>query len=224
MRSVKILVLFAFALLVIQGCAASRTEMTGKFNLPSQVNADADKVSVFFHFRHMTQQHGWDSIPKLQAQGVKDFNNLFRDSLVEINNISRYDTFTESPADVDSPARREELETFKKANDYTISVDFFEESSFKQQCFSGIISLCSLTIIPMPYTWDYTITANVTDKNGKLLRSYNRKASLNQWTQVLLMFAYPFYPYEGKREEIYSEALHDIFSQIETEKILKKQG
>jgi hypothetical protein len=74
----------------------------------------------------------------------------------------------------------------------------------------------------MPYTWDYTITANLTGKDGKVIRTYQRKASLNQWMQALLMFAYPFYPIEGKREEIYSEALHDIFRQIETEKILKK--
>ena len=221
MQKVKLFILL-IALVAMQGCVASRTEMTGKFNQLSQSNPDPGKVSVFFNFRHISQQHGWDSIPKLKSQGVNDFNNIFRDSLVEIGNISRYDTFTESPTDVDSPKRREELDSFKKTNDYTISLDFFEESSFQQQCFSVIISLCSLTVIPMPYTWDYTITAKVTDKNGRQAGTYQRKASLSQWTQALLLFAYPFYPYEGKREEIYSEALHDIFKQIENERVLKK--
>lgn len=222
MSKVKPLVLLMMALVVLQGCVASRTEMTGKFNQPPRGGPEPDKVSTFFHFRHIAQQHGWDSIPKLKAYGVNDFNNLFRDSLTEISNISRYDTFTESPADVESPKRREELDAYRKANDYTISLDFYEESSFQQQCFSGIISLVSLTAIPMPYTWDYTITAKVTDRDGNLAGTYQRKASLSQWTQALLLFAYPFYPYEGKREEIYSEALHDIFKQIENERVLKK--
>jgi len=221
MKKMTFFVLFFTAFIALQGCIASRTELTGKFNQPSQSSPELSKVSVFFHFRHISQQHGWDSIPKLKAQGVTDFNNIFRDSLVEIKNISKYDTFTESPADIDIPKRREELASYKISNDYTIDLDFYEESSFQQQCFSGIISLLSLTIIPMPYTWDYTISANVYAKNGSLAGAYERKAQLNQWTQALLLFAYPFYPYEGKREEIYSEALRDIFKQIESEKALK---
>lgn len=221
MRRIVVFALLVMGALLLQGCATSRTEMTGKFSRPYQLNPDAGKVSVFFHFRHMSQQHGWDSIPKLRAQGVNDFNNLFRDALVELSNVARYDTFTESPADIDAPKRREEQAAFRKANDYTIVMDFFEETSFSQQVLSGMVSLCSLTVIPMPYTSDYTITANVTDRNGKRVGTYQRKASLNQWTQALLLFAYPFYPYEGKREEVYSEALHDIFKQIETERSLK---
>jgi hypothetical protein len=74
----------------------------------------------------------------------------------------------------------------------------------------------------MPYSWDYTITANLYDKDGKLISSYQRKATLSNWVQVVLMFFYPFHPLEGKREMIYTESLHDIFRQIETEKVLKK--
>jgi hypothetical protein len=74
----------------------------------------------------------------------------------------------------------------------------------------------------MPYSWDYTITANLYDRNGKLIRSYQRKSTLDNWMQVFLIFAYPFHPLEGKREQIYSESMHDIFRQIEAEKVLKK--
>jgi predicted alpha/beta-hydrolase family hydrolase len=60
------------------------------------------------------------------------------------------------------------------------------------------------------------------DKKGSLVRRYQRKATLDNWVEALLIFAYPFYPVEGKREEIYSDSLHDIFRQIEAEKVLKK--
>ncbi len=209
-------------IVLLTGCAASRSQVTGAFNQPSEKNLGADKVSVFFQFRHLSQEHGFDSIPKLQAQGVKDFDNLFRDALVEMSNVSSYVTFTEAPSDVSNPKRRQEFEKLRSEHDFTLKVDFFEESSFKQQCLSGTISLLSLTLIPMPYTWEYTITANLSDKNGKHAGTYQRKATLDNWMQALLIFAYPFYPIEGVREEIYEESLHDIFRQIETEKVLKK--
>jgi len=207
---------------LLSGCAGTRSEITGKFDRPAEKNSGAEKVSLFFHFKNLAQQHGFDSIPKLHAYGVKDFDNLFRDALPEISNISFYDTFLESPQDVNNLKRRQELDGFKSSHDYTVEIAFLEESSFKQQCFSGTISLLTLTIIPMPYSWDYTITANVMDKKGVNVRSYQRKATLDNWVEALLIFAYPFYPLEGSREEIYSESLHDIFRQIEAEKILKK--
>ena len=68
---------------------------------------------------------------------------------------------------------------------------------------------------------DYTITANVYD-HGKMVRSYQRKSTLDNWVQTFLIFAYPFYPLENKREQIYAESMHDILRQIEAEKVLKK--
>lgn len=216
------LTLAAAAMLCMCGCIATRTEIAGRFDQPAAKNLGADKVSVFFHFRNLAQQHGFDSIPKLNTYGVKDFSNLFRDALPELSNISQYNTFVESPNDVNVPKRRQELESYRNSHDYSLEITFFEESSFKQQCFSGTVSLLSLTLIPMPYSWDYTITANLMDKKGNNLRTYQRKATLDNWVEALLIFAYPFYPLEGKREEIYSASLHDIFRQVETEKVLKK--
>jgi len=207
---------------MLTGCIATRSEIQGSFTGQADKNTAAEKVSVLFLFKHMGQQHGFDSIPKLKGTGVKDFDNLFRDALPEISNISLFNTFMELPGDVNLLKRRQELENFKSSHDYTVELIFFEESSFKQDCLSGTISLLSLTIIPMPYSWDYTITARLLDKKGTTVRSYERKATLDNWVEALLIFAYPFYPVEGKREEIYSASLHNIFRQIEAEKVLKK--
>jgi hypothetical protein len=219
LRSPLAIVLLLSALLA--GCAASRSAVEGAFDRPVQPNLNAERVSVLFLFRHETQMHGFDAIPKLQVTGVKDFAILFADALREISNISRFETFTELPNDVNEPKRRAELETARAAMDYTIEIDFLEESSFKQQCLSATISILSLTAIPMPYDWDYTIRARVDARDGRRTASLQRKATLTNWMEAFLIFAYPFYPLEGKREEIYSETLHDMFRQIETEKILK---
>jgi hypothetical protein len=206
---------------LLAACAAERSPLQGAFDRPRETNANAPKVSVLFLFRHLSQQHGWDAIPKLQFTGVKDFDNLFRDALGEISNISSYETFTEMPDDVNSPKRREALAASRAAADYVIEIDFFEESSFKQQCLSGTISLLSLTLVPMPYDWDYTITTRIDDKGTRRVASYQRKATLTNWIETVLVFAYPFYPLDGKREEIFSQSLHDTFRQIDAEKVLK---
>ncbi len=206
---------------LLAGCAASRSQLTGSFNRQAEKNYEADTTTVCFLFRHLSQMHGYDTIPKLKEQGVSDFNNIFRDALPEITSIASYTTFTESPADVNDPKRREELAKMRADSDYTLKIDFFEETSFKQQFLNGTISLLTLTVIPMPYSWDYTISAELYDHSGRLKRSYERKATLNNWVEIFLIFAYPFHPLEGKREAIYSEALHDIFRQIEAERVLK---
>ena len=206
----------------LAGCAASRSEITGAYTSPVEKNIGAERVSVFFLFRQLQQEHGFDASQKLKAFPVKDFPNLFRDSLNEISNLSSYDTDNELPSDVDNPKRRQMRDELRKNNDYTLEISILEESSFKQQCFSGTISLLTLTLIPMPYSWDYSLNGKLFDKSGKLVRSYQRSAKLDNWLEAFLIFAYPFYPVEGKREEIYSGFLHDVFRQIESEKVLKK--
>lgn len=211
------------ATMLLSGCIATRSEIMGVYSRPAEQNLGAEKVSVFFLFRHLGQQHGLDSIPKLKATvDIKDFDNLFRDALGEITSISSYDTFTESPNDVNMPKRRQDLKNLRAKHDYTLEVSIFEESTFSQQFLSAWVNLLSMAIIPMPYSWDYTVTVKVSEKSGKLLQTYERKATLDNWVEAMLIFAYPFYPLDGKREEIYAESLHDIFKQIEAEKILKK--
>lgn len=207
---------------IVSGCAASRSPISGIYNGTADKKPGAQKVSIFFLFRNLTQQHGMDSIPKLRDHGIKDFNNLFRDSLAEISNISQYTTFFESPNDINAPKRRQEKEGFRASHDFTVEFTFLEESSFKQDMLSGTISVLSLTLVPMPYSWHYTISANIYDQQGNIVRTYLRKATLDNWVQAFLIFAYPFHPLEGKREQIYAESMHDIFRQIEAERVLKK--
>lgn len=208
-------------LAALPACVAARTPIVGRFDRPYEPHLNAPPVSVLFVFRHETQWHGFDAIPKLQTVAVKDFQNLFGDALREISNIGRYDTFTVLPNDVNDPQRRDALAAAKAAMDYVVEIDLAEESSFRQQCFSGTVSLLTLAIIPMPYDFDYTVRARVFDKGGRKVAALQRKGTLTSWVELFLVFAYPFYPFEGKREEIYSESLHDLFGQLETEKVLK---
>jgi hypothetical protein len=215
------LVMTLLCLLLLSGCAATRSEIREAYTAPVAKRSDSGKVSVFFLFRHLEQSHGLDTIPKLKGTGVKDFDNLVRDSLSELGNLGKFSTDTELPTDVNSPERREKREANRGKHDFTVEISIFEESSFRQQCFSAVVSTLSLTAVPMPYSWDYTVTATVYDKGGARVKEYRRAATLNNWLQGLLVFAYPFYPLEGKREEIYSETLHNIFRQMDGERVLK---
>jgi hypothetical protein len=206
---------------LLAGCAASRSPLTGAFARPAEPNLGAEPVSVLFVFRHEKQRHGFDTITKLQYSGVTDFDDLFRDALGEISNVSRYETFSELPSDVNKPERREQLVAARAAFDYVIEIEFLEESSFKEQFLSGTIATLSMTLIPVPFDWDYTISATVARKGGTRVAQYQRKATLSNWLQAFLIFVYPFHPLEGKREAIISESLHDILREIEAAKVLR---
>ena len=47
---------------MLAGYAASRSPVSGAFNRPAERNLGAEKVSVFFLFRHLEQKHGYDLI------------------------------------------------------------------------------------------------------------------------------------------------------------------
>lgn len=214
----------ALALLLVgllSGCLATRSELVGIFGRSVEPDRNAQPVSVLFVFRHEAQQHGFDTIPKLQASGVKDFNDLFRDALTEISNISRYETFTVLPTDVNDPERREKLRSAQESLDYEIEIEFLQESSFKQDALMATICLMSAAVVPVPFRWDYSIRTTVHRKGGARVARYERRATLSNWVQAFLIFAYPFYPIEGKREEIFSDSLHDTFRQIEAEGVLE---
>lgn len=221
---VDLLPVFLLLMLALSGCAASRSEIMGAYTGPVEKNAGAEKVSVFFLFRQVQQQHGMDAVPRLMKNfPVKDFDDIFRDSLQEISNIGDYSVDIEQPNDVNIPERRKERERLRASHDYTLDIRIVEESSFTQRCFSGIISLLSLSLIPVAYSWEYTMNFDIYDKSGKLVRHYKRQAELSEWIEAFLIVAYPFHPLERKREEIYSGFLHDVFRQIESEKVLRRQ-
>lgn len=220
-RRAGVLLVVAVAV-VLSGCAATRSPVQERYGGSALKNVGAEPVSLLLYFRHLAQQRGYDTIPKVQATGVRDFDDVLRNALTEITNLSAYTTFTEGPNDVNLPARREEAQRLREKHDFSLDVTVLVESSFKQNFLSGTVSVLSLTILPAPYSWDYTITADLRDRSGKLVKSYVRKATLTNWVDIFLIFSYPFYPMEGKREEIYSESLRDIFRQVEAEKVLKK--
>lgn len=208
------------------GCAAFRSDIQGKFGPAREGRqAEAGKVSVFFLFSHYEQARGWDAIPKLRHRGavVKDFDNLFRDALGEVGNIGSYVTDTEQPNDVNQPEIRKARERNRAENDYTVAFRFSEETSFAKQAIAALVSTVSLTVVPAPYKTDHALDVTVFDRAGNRVAAYRRTATLTNWIETLLLFAMPFHPLEGKREEIYSEFLHDVLRQIEHDRVLTRK-
>ncbi|OQX95651.1 hypothetical protein B6I21_04330 [candidate division KSB1 bacterium 4572_119] len=219
----KILILFL--ILTLTSCASFKSSIKGKFITPSIKNYGAERVSVFFIFSHQRQTKGFDAIPKLdnKYQRISGFDDFFQDALNEFSNIKNYSTFTEYASDVNEPKRRALKDSLWQTHDYIIKMKFKREKSFSKYFLGVIASTATVTLLPIPYTNSYSVDVEVFNSAGQLLGNYSRKSSIVKWVQSLLIFMYPFHPEKRKREEIYVEFLHDIFKQIETEKILIKQ-
>jgi len=219
----------AAVVFVASGCAASRSSLRGAFQgvpspAPAQV-APAERVSVAFIFTHLHQNKGWDVIPKLHHQDryANGFYDLFREALPALTNLGPYATFTDRADDVTYPKRRAERDSLAVgSHDFTVNMRFLRETSFPRQALGTIASVVTVTTIPVPYARHYSLTAQVMDHSGRLLRIYQREATVTQWVQALLVFVYPFHPETRKTDEVYLEFLKDIFREMEADGVLRR--
>ena len=222
--SSKIILISLVLIFLTLNCATFKSEINGKFDSTVEKNYGADGVSVFFVFSHLRQTKGYDAIPKLddKRQRISGFDDFFRDALNEFSNIKKYSVFTNYASDVNDPQRRAIRDSLMTTHDFVMKIKFMREKSFAKHFLGKIVSTATLTLFPIPYTYSYSATLELYDSKGHLIKNYSRKASLNKWVQTFLIFIYPFHPEKRKKEEIYVEFLHDIFRQIESEKVLRK--
>ena len=204
------------------GCASFRSDLESAYQGEVKRNPDTKPVSVVFVFSHVRQTLGLDAIPKLVAkqQNVSGFDEILGDALPEISNLGSYATYTEEAADVNRPERRAVRDSLMRVSDYTIKIRIESTKRFTKHFLGALASTVTATILPVPYVKAYSLKAQVFDRKRLLLATYTRQAHLTKWVEALLVFAYPFYPEERKREEIYMDFLHDTFRQIESEGVL----
>jgi hypothetical protein len=206
---------------VIVGCASFRSEIRGGFEGEAKRNTGADRVKVLFIFSHVRQIKGLDAIPILENKNeiVPTFDDLFKEALPELSNIDHYSTYTDYASDVNHPERRAQRDSLIAASDYYIELKFKKEKKFSSYFLKTLTSIATASLLPLPYTQSYSLETIVYNNQMKLIATYHRDAKLTRWVQPLLIFAYPFYPFERKREEIYLGFMHDTFLQIESESV-----
>jgi hypothetical protein len=219
---IKNLGLLLVAILMI-GCATFRSGVEGRYGYEPIKNFNAKRVDVGFIISHYRQVQGLDVIPKLEKnhERIQGFDDIFIDALKELSNIKSYATHTNYSSDVNDPKRRVLKDSIIRSNDYIFEIQILRQRSFSKNFFGMIGSVISATVLPIPYKLNYSFTVDVYDSKYSLIKSYSRKASVTRWVETLFIFLYPFYPENRKKEELYVDCLHDIFKQIESEKILK---
>ncbi len=221
-KSILLGMILFFQILLFAGCAAFRSEIKGNVEFEAEKKNPTGKISLLFVFSHYHQVKGFDAIPKLAGknQRVSGFDDFLRDALKEFKSVEHYATFTEYPSDVNDPERRAEKDSLIKSYDYVLKMEFLEEVSFPKYMLGGIFSTLSATLLPVPYTKSYSVKAQLFNRNGQLINTYTRHASITKWVELFLIFAYPFYPEKREIEEVYLGFLHNIFKQIEHDNAL----
>ncbi|TFH00797.1 MAG: hypothetical protein E4H13_06560 [Calditrichales bacterium] len=218
-RSIFIGILFVY-IVMLTGCAASRTDIVGLYG-GEQKFTKKQRVKALFDFFYYTKQTGRDAISKSRSySGVSGFNDIFKESIKELTNISEFETFYNLSDHIDDPEIRKQKEDKIERSDYVIKLEFLQENSFSKHVLGAIVSICSFDLIPIGYTWDYTFTATIIKKGEGIIGKYSRQASVTNWFQIALIVLYPFHPEEAKTEQVYLESLTNLFKQIEDENVL----
>ncbi len=218
----KLIVILAGLVFIFTGCASFRSGIQGKYEGTAEKNFGAGKVAVLFIFDHYKQAKGYDAIPKMEKkfQIIDEFDDLFIDALNELSNVGKYNTYTEFSSDVADPKRRAEKDSLLTVHDYIFRIKFKKENSFAQYFLGALFSSASATLLPIPYKKNYSINVSIYNSQDVLIKTYTREASITKWVQSALIFIYPFYTEKKKTEEIYIAFMHDIFRQVEAEKVL----
>lgn len=226
MKSLKLksTLLVIIILPFVIGCATFRSNMVGKYESTPEKNFNAKGVKVGFIFSHYHQVKGLDVIPKLEdPRGrIRGFDDLFLDALKEFSNIKSYNTYTNYSSDVNEPKRRALRDSLINHSDFVIEMRILNQRSFAKHFFGVLGSTLTATILPIPYKYNYYFNVEVFDKNHALVKTYSRSDAVTKWVETLMIFLYPFYPEDRVKEELYVNCLHDVFKQIESEKILNK--
>lgn len=207
--------------LSLTGCVSMRSDVEGLYK-EQYAYVKKKPVKVFFDFYHYKKDVGLDVIPKLLYRAaIPDYDDIFKEAFKNLTNISEFETFTNRSDDISDRARLQKRDSAVLRADYTVKVEIQRTKSFITHFLAGMVSTVSATLIPMPYSWDYTINVSVINKERDVAAKYNRQASVTTWYQVLLVPIYPFATEDMKNEEIYIEMLSDIFRQMDHEGVLK---
>ena len=214
--------LSAFSLVLFVGCATFRSDLHGAYKGSVDKNPSSKPVSVLFHFTLVEQEMGYDAIPKVvgKMSMIRSFDDVFHDASRELTNLGKYTTFTEEASDVNHPERRATRDSLIGLYDYTMRIRFVKEKRFIPQFFAGFAMTITATIVPVPFHQWYRMESDVYARDGKLVGTYKREVNLAKWVELFLVFAYPFYPEDRKREEAMLIMFHDTFKQIDVEKVL----
>ena len=217
------IILAALMMMTLMGCAAFRSDLNGAYQGKVERNLNSRPASALFVFTHVRQTLGYDALPKIvgKTSMIRSFDDVFSNALNEFGNLGKYATFTEEASDVNRPERRATRDSLKTQYDYTVKIRIVEEKRFAATFFAGLTSTVSATLIPVPYRQSYRMETEVFSKEGKPVASYHRQVYLSKWVEMFLLFVYPFYPEDRKREEVFMAMLHDTFRQMDSEKVLQ---
>lgn len=209
--------------LLLASCATFRSDIHGESGLAAEKIPGIEPVDVLFISRHLTQTKGLDAIPKLQnrRQIISGFDDILLDATAEFSNLNRYAAYTEFSSDMSDPKRMALKDSLMASYSWRLALEFRTERSFINYFLGSIGSTLSLTLLPVPYRHYFHLNVNVYDGQGRFVNGYKRSASTSKWVQALLLPVYPFHTEKRKTEEIYVAFLHDVFREIEHDKILR---
>lgn len=210
-------------ILLTSGCATFKTEIEGSSGLTPDKSLGAEPVDILFMSRHLVQTRGLDAVPKLQNrwQILDGYDDILLDATNEFSNLNRYAAYTEFSSDMSDPKRIALKDSLLKSYEWRITMQFRKEKSFSKYFLGTIGSVLTLTLVPIPYAHQYYMNVEVFDGEGKLTKTYTRSAETKKWVEAFLLPIYPFHTEKRKTEEIYVEFLHDVFREIDADKILR---
>jgi hypothetical protein len=194
----------AAAVFLATGCATFPQDGVPHVDKLPDKSAYAHKPSVFFDATMVVDMSGGKNPPAANKPGTDKFKEI----VAKVANESAM--FSASTMD---PFKGRDM-------DYTVKLELANRGDSGSAAVSGFITGFTLFIIPGKATDEYRLTANVTDRSGRKLGSYQLNDSVDTWLGIW------FIPFAAKSPatvvpQVWENMFKKILENISNDKLMQ---
>ena len=159
-----LLVVCLLVLSAMTGCASFPQKELAKVGKMPDVSQYKNKPSVYIGFKFLRGNPGDPKAVEVNAVKDKIMPMLEK----SINEMGLFSSVT--------------FDEFKKdSTNYTIKLSYYNHGDVGPAAISGFITGLTLFIIPGAATDNYTLVAQIIDRNGQVVKAYQNKDSITTW-------------------------------------------
>lgn len=196
---------------ILQGCTFSNNLGLGDYvQHPTAAKAPKSAPKAGFYVTCTSIARNYDQVVKATPCSSLSLTSIF-DLSVQQEVLGNFKSLRfDDTLDSINTLRPESADLSKN-----VHLHIYQEYGWPRLAFQGILSTLTLTLLPLNYPREYTITLSIENMDGTVEKSASRKVAMDNWWWMPLMFAYPFYNERRASENILLHTGRDLVQELE---------
>lgn len=198
---------------LLQGCTYSNNLDMGDYvQQPMAVQVPKTATKAGFYVTCTSIARNYDQVVKTTPCNALSLTSIV-DTSVQQEVLAHFKSLRfDDPLTMISTQKPESASASKN-----VHLHIYQEYGWPRLAFQGLLSTLTLTLLPLNYPREYTITLSIENPDGTVEKSASRKVAMDNWWWMPLMFAYPFYNERRASENILLHTGRDLVRELENQ-------